>query len=365
MGVKESCERLLGEGFTAQERERLTRLRDDYAKRGFLDLAEGDRHPGDDRQTGRSDGLNRRVMKDRASTSIHRSLGLLLIVISAVSFGIMPILARFAYAAGADPIAVLVLRFCIAAIVMIAIMLARKELFPRGRTLLGLILMGAVGYAGVSLAYFTALTMARASLVALLLYLYPALVTILSVVFLKEQLGFIKRGALFLALAGTALTVGLTGGGSAPGIMLGIGAALLYAIYILAGSHVVHQARSIASSTLVMISAATAYAGIAVVHGSAFPQTVVGWAAVVAIALVSTVLAFVTFFAGLKQVGPITASTLSTWEPGVTVVLATLVLGERMGLLQLLGGVLILLAAVVLMREETARKKPRASPHAV
>lgn len=69
-------------------------------------------------------------------------------------------------------------------------------------------------------------------------------------------------------------------------------------------------------------------------------------------------LAFVTFFAGLKLVGPITASTLSTLEPVVTVGLAAVVLGETMGLLQLCGGMLILLAAITLIRSETRQQRP-------
>ena len=68
------------------------------------------------------------------------------------------------------------------------------------------------------------------------------------------------------------------------------------------------------------------------------------------------------FFAGLKRVGPVTASTLSTCEPVVTVVLAALVLRETMDFVQLLGGVLILLAAVTLVRSETRRQKRKASP---
>ena len=364
MKDKAAYELLPSQGFTIQEIEQLVRLRNNYAHRGTLDRARNDRRSANDRQAHRSDSLSQYVMKDRASTSTRRSIGLLLIAISAISFGVMPIFARIAYAAGADPITVLLLRFGIAAVVMSVIMPVRRLAFPRGRVLLGLVLMGAGGYAGVSLAYFTALTMASAGLVALLLYLYPALVAVLSVVFFREHLGLIKLGALFLALAGIALTVGLTGGASAPGIMLGIAAATLYAVYILVGSRIVHQAGSIASSTVVMISAATIYAGIVIVHGPAFPQTVAGWAAVVAIALVSTVLAFVTFFAGLKRTGPIAASTLSTLEPVVTVMLATVVLGEGMGLLQLLGGVFILIAAITLVRSETVQKKPKAPPHA-
>ncbi len=362
MDRKEAYERLLKEGFTAQQLEHLARLGKEYTRREMLDLPVEDRSSAGNRLGSGWDRLSQWLRRESAFMFTKRHVGLLLIAISAASFGVMPILAHVAYAAGADPITILWLRFGIAAVVMTVIMLVRRMPFPRGRVLLGLVLMGAVGYAGVSLAYFTALTMASAGLVVLLLYLYPALVMVLSVVILRERLSRVKVGALLLALVGTALTTGLVGGASALGIFLGIVAALLYAIYILVGSHVVHQAGSIASSTIVMIAAATSYSGMAIIHGPALPQSMAGWATVVAIALVSTVLAFVAFFAGLKLVGPIMASTLSTLEPVVTIGLAAVVLSETMGPLQLCGGVLILLAAVTLIRSETRKPRPD-DPH--
>ncbi len=75
---------------------------------------------------------------------------------------------------------------------------------------------------GESLAYFTALTMASAGLVALLLYIYPALVTALSAVFLKEHLTTVKIVALLLTLSGTALTIQISSGGSIVGILLSL-----------------------------------------------------------------------------------------------------------------------------------------------
>jgi drug/metabolite transporter (DMT)-like permease len=54
------------------------------------------------------------------------------------------------------------------------------------------------------------------------------------------------------------------------------------------------------------------------------------------------------FFAGLKRVGPTTASILSTVEPVVTVILAFLVFGELLGPLQLLGGAFVIAAVLVL-----------------
>ncbi len=296
-------------------------------------------------------------MKCLYSATVKRFLGVLFIIISAISFGAMPIFARLAYAAGVDPITVLFLRFSMAALVMILIMVVSKTPFPRGLILLELILLGAIGYVGESLAYFIALTMASAGLVALLLYIYPALVTALSAIFLKEHLTRVKIVALFLALSGTALTIRITSGGSLLGVLLGIAAAVDYAIYILLGSRIVRRSGSIASTTIIITSTAGVYAGIVAVRGATFPTNVQGWLAIIAIALISTVLAFVTFFAGLKRIGPTSASTFSTFEPIVAVVLAALVLGETISPVQLVGGVLILTAVVLLARSDIWRKK--------
>jgi len=286
-------------------------------------------------------------MKDTSSTAAHRWMGVLLIVISAASFGALPIFIRLAYRTGADPTTLLVLRYSIAAVVMVAIMFARKTPLPRGRILLCLVLMGAVGYVGQSFAYFTALTMASAGLVALLLYLYPAIVTMLSALFFKERLTAAKVGALTLALVGTALTIGPAGSGRVAGILLAIAAAVIYSVYILVGSRIIPHASAIAASTTVITAAAVVYIGIVAVRGPAFPQTFSGWVDIFAIALVSTVLPIVTFLAGLERVGPTRASTLSTFEPVMSVMLAILILGETISPLQVLGGALILAAVVV------------------
>ncbi len=281
------------------------------------------------------------------STGPHRWRGVLLIIISAASFGALPIFTRLAYRAGADAPTILLLRYSLAAGIMIAITLVRRTPLPRGRLLLGLILMGALGYVGQSLAYFTALTLASTSLVALLLYLYPAIVTVLSALFFKEPLTLWKIGALLLALVGTALTVGPTGSGRVTGVLLGLAAAVIYSVYILVGSRIMPHTNAIAASTTVITAAGVVYAGIVAVRGPMFPQTPLGWGVVAAIALVSTVIGIVTFFAGLELIGPTRASTLSTFEPVVSVMLAILVLGETISPLQVLGGILILAAVIV------------------
>jgi drug/metabolite transporter (DMT)-like permease len=51
-------------------------------------------------------------------------------------------------------------------------------------------------------------------------------------------------------------------------------------------------------------------------------------------------------------VGPMNASTLSTVEPAVTVVLAAMVLGETISFFRIIGGMMIILAVIILARSE-------------
>ena len=291
-----------------------------------------------------------------------RAAGVVLIAVSAASFGAMAIFARLAYDGGADVTAVLFLRFVMAAPLMAVLMRVRGLAWPRGRLLAGLAAMGGLGYVGQSLSFFTALTKASASLVALLLYAYPAIVTVLSVVVLGERLTRLRVVALGVALAGAVLTIGPELSGEPLGVVLGASAAVIYSVYILVGSRLTPRSGALPASAVIMAAAAAVYAVVVVVQRPAFPSTAGSWAAVVAIALVSTVVAITTFFAGMARLGPTDASTLSTLEPVVTVVLAAVVLDERLSAAQLVGGLLILAAVVVLARAPLDRTEAPVAP---
>jgi drug/metabolite transporter (DMT)-like permease len=284
---------------------------------------------------------------------MDRLVGVFLIALSASGFGAAAIFARIAYEAGTDPITLLFLRSTIAAIFMITFMAVKGIAFPRGRTLLSLTLMGALGYVGFSFAFYTALTMASAGLVAILLYLYPAFVTILATVFLKKPVTLLKFGALAVTFTGMILIIGPeSGNGQILGIVLGITAAIIYSIYIVVGSNVILNAGAFPASTTIIISAGVIFSGVVAVKGVQLPATLTGWISIFAIALVSTALANIAFFAGLKKIDPVNASMISTLEPVVTIVLAVLVLGETVTTSKFLGGILILAAVGFLARSE-------------
>lgn len=288
---------------------------------------------------------------------MNRTVGILLIVISAAAFGTFAVLGRWAYDAGLDVFTILFLRFSLSGVIMAGLMAARREAFPRGSVLLRLIGMGAVGYVGQAFSYLTALKYASAGLVALLLYLYPIIVMLLSALFLRERITRAKVIALVLALIGLALTVGPEGGQIA-GILLAISAAVIYSVYIIVGAGVMKQVSPIQSSTVIFAAAGAVSGTLMLIDGPNLPTTSTGWLVVLGIVLIPTILAIVTFLAGLERIGPTNASMLSTLEPVVTVLLSVLLLGEVLQPITLLGGALILIAVVVLTRAEMRLPEP-------
>ncbi len=280
----------------------------------------------------------------------RRLSGVLWIVLSAAGFGAMAIFAKLAYRDGVTLSTMLFLRFAIAGLLLAAWGVAQRMRWPQGPDLAWLLAMGAVGYVGQAYCYFSALQYASAGLVALLLYLYPAIVTVLSVLVFGGRVGRGRGWAVAAALAGTALTVGGELSSQMPGIVLGIGAALIYSAYILAGAGVMRRVAPMPAATVVMLAAAVVYGALAASEGLAAPAGFTGWAAVLAIAVFSTLLAILGFFKGMERLGAADASTLSTLEPLITLGLAALVLGEAVSGLQLAGGALILAAVVYLAR---------------
>jgi drug/metabolite transporter (DMT)-like permease len=286
---------------------------------------------------------------------MKKLFGILLIAISAASFGTLAIFGRYAYADGMDTFTVLFIRFGTAAVVMTFILLLRKEHFPSRQIFLQLVGMGALGYVGQSFMYMSAIKYASAGLVALLLYLYPMFVFILSVIVLHENVTLPKVVSLILALTGAALTVD-PNGGQLIGALMAIAAALIYSVYIIVGANVMKHVSATQSSAIIFASAGIVYGMLTFANGPHLPASNTGYFAMLGMIIFSTIIPVVTFLAGLEIIGPTNASMLSTLEPVVTVLLAAWLFSEKLTPITLLGGGLILAAVIVLTRAELKKE---------
>lgn len=272
--------------------------------------------------------------------------GVLLVAISAASFGLMPIFAKIAYSAGTSTYTLLFLRFLTATTFMFILMFLKKLKLPTKKEIISFLLLGAIGYTGQSFCYFVALNYASSSVVSLLLYTYPALVMIGSVLVLKERITAKKILSLILALTGAFVIIGAEFKANIIGITLAVLSAVFYSVYILVSSKVVKTGMGIQSSAFIMFGAAVVYGIIILFTGFAPPQQTNGYIAVILIAFVSTVLAFWAFFTGMDKTGPSTAALVSTLEPVVTVISSIVFLKEKMTVNIIIGGALVITSLI-------------------
>jgi drug/metabolite transporter (DMT)-like permease len=284
------------------------------------------------------------------------SPGALICLASAVAFGAMAIFGKLAYDAGATVGTLLAVRFLLAGALfwlLVAGTGAARHLRMLSRRDLGMALaLGGVAYSAQAGAYFAALQRLDASLLSLLLYTFPAMVTVAAIALGRERASRRTAAALGLASGGLFLVLAGAGAGALDplGTLLGVSAAVIYSTYILTSASVAERVGPLLLSALVCTGAATTLTLAGAASGDLRLGDVstpgFGWLA--ALAVVSTVGAVSLFFAGLRRVGPTTASILSTAEPLTTVLLAFLAFGESLGAVQLAGGALVLGAVLVL-----------------
>jgi drug/metabolite transporter (DMT)-like permease len=292
----------------------------------------------------------------RRAAASRRWAGAVLVTLSAGSFASLGILGKMAYASGLGLSLILTLRFTLAAALLLIPLLAirGRAALPPLRLALILLAFGAFGYSIQATLYFTGLQRLPASLCSMLLYLYPILVALLDWAINRRALGRRIWLALPLALSGVVLTVGPQGLIGERLLVDGVGlaailaSALWYALYILLLDRLVPGKNTLSSAALIAAGAGASFAIFGWAGGTLEGNlSIGGFGIIFALALLSTVIPFATFLAGMARIGPTMASLISTLEPVFTVLLAMLVLGERLDLIQIAGGILVLSAVVL------------------
>ena len=281
----------------------------------------------------------------------EKNLGAWFIIASAAGFATLGVLIKYAFAGGANIVTILAGRFLIAAVfLLLYLRLRRIPLTVSRKAFWQLTLMGAVGYGGMSMLYANSIRYLPASLTGLLLYTYPALVSLLSVLVGDEHCTMPKGVALVICSAGLVLVLGASfAGARLEGVLSVLGAAVIYSCYILIGNRILKNLDPLVTSLYVCSSAGLAFLLYGLASGDLLLKMApAGWLSILGIAVFPTLFGVIGFFAGLRLLGATNASIISMLEPLITVLLSALLLGERIGWLQGLGGAMLLLGAVIL-----------------
>ncbi|MFC7153901.1 DMT family transporter [Halomarina halobia] len=295
-------------------------------------------------------------MSPRDGVLDDETVGTALVVSSAVGFGTLAVLGEYAFAAGLNVVSVLALRFSLAAALIwppLAFVRRRAgdlaSLRLRGRTLAIAVLLGLVGYTGQSALFFLGLRYLTAGMTTIVLYTYPVFVLLLSTTVLGEPLTRRDLLALPLALGGVVLITGADPAGVDPtGVLIVLGGAVVYSLYIVVGRVALDSTDGAVLSAYVMPAAAVSFLAVGSASGQlSLPTSQLGWAAVLGIAVLATVIPVSTFFLGLRRVGPSRAGIVSTVEPAVAVALGAVLLDEPVTLVTLVGGALVLVGVAL------------------
>jgi drug/metabolite transporter (DMT)-like permease len=283
------------------------------------------------------------------------------VVLSALCFASLNILAQLAYRVGVPAGTLASARFLLAAAVFWPLALGLRRRLPRRRDAIVALAVGLV-YSAASELLFESLTQTKAALVDLLFFTYPALVVAAASLSGRESWTARRAFSVCISLVGSLLVLG--GGLSglhATGAAFALAAAGLYAVYVLLSSNLLARVDALVLVALVSTGAAggTTGAGIAI-HQLRVPHGAEPVVLVAAVAFVSAVVGIGSFIAGVARLGPSRASIVSTAEPILTAALALLCFGDRLGPIQLGGGALVLSAIVVLERRPAPDKRGHA-----
>jgi drug/metabolite transporter (DMT)-like permease len=276
--------------------------------------------------------------------------GATIAALSAVSYSTAIIFVRYAYRAGILPGTAIFLRFTIASIVLVGFLaLTRRWVkLPRSQVV-ALFLLGFLAYTTLGTTWFVALSTTPAWLVALIVSIYPLLVSMGSWLFLGDVPDAPRIAALVLVLAGSvALFWRPFEGVALTGVWLMLLNAVVNALYVLIGQRWTRGVPPGMSTAWMVIGAMVGTFFYALLSGQlSFHFDPTGWIWASLFAVVSTVLAIMFLWWGIGLLGPSRATIIGAVEPFLSILLSVLVLGEVMSPLQGAGGVLILIGVVL------------------
>src|SRR5436190_12929622 len=301
----------------------------------------------------------------------RRVVGIALVVVSAFGFGSGTVLSKPIYEAGLDWLQLLAWRFAIGAglaWLWLVVSSDRRAALLRlsRRQALGAIALG-VWYTGNAGTYYAGLQTVPASLAGVLVYLYPAIVAVLSIRFATRLSGRRPWIALAIACVGVILALGGIQLETPPplsGILLILASPVIYAGWIILSARLAgersdriaaetsgegHADDAAAATTLMISATAAVFLAAALLTGRPLAPGRIppdAWRYLVAIGFLSTFLAIQTFYAGARRIGAAQAALVSTVEPLIIVTLAWLVLHDTLAPIQLVGAGLILVGVL-------------------
>ncbi len=233
--------------------------------------------------------------------------------------------------------------------ILIIISKKLKHMFNIKKNLWKLILSGiAMGFNWVLL--FEAYNYTSLALSTLSYYFAPTIIMLVSTVYFKERLSLNQILCFIASTTGLVMIIGVSKGNSSDfvGILYGLGAACLYATVVLFNKATGEIEGLI--RTFIQFAAAVFVLFPYVFFTNGFYLTTldsVGLMNLLVLGIVHTGIIYYLYFNALSSVSGQQAAILSYIDPAVAILLSVVILGEAIRAIQLVGGVIILIATLI------------------
>lgn len=286
------------------------------------------------------------------------AFGLLMAGVSALSLSVVTTAARFTYDGGGDPVTLVAARALVGFLCATALVLVLHRR-PRFKAADGIVLAGmSAGQLMINFGYMTSVLYIPVSLAALIFYIFPVLVLVIDALLSRRAPSPPVIAAFLAAFAGLALALAPSYATLDPrGLVAALAATLGGTLLMLFGSRAARRVGAVSTLFFMQLSACAVTATVMfALGGPTLPGPGPGlWG--LAVACAGYVVGVGLQVVAVKMVDPAPASLVYNLEPLGTLVIAALVLGERLSPLQYLGGALVLGAIVIASRHWTRPAK--------
>ncbi len=292
-------------------------------------------------------GGSRRQLSDRLK-------GYLSIFVAASFWGSSATAAKFLFQHDVTPLLVIESRVIVAAAILLIYFSVRNRKMLRLdlRDLGGFALLGIIGVAGANFTYYMAIQKTDVAIAILMQYTAPVLVAIYVLITRVERISVAKTVAIILALTGCSIMLGLFDSHvhiRFTGAVLGMLSAICFAFFNVYAKTALKKYSVWTGLTFTFTTAAVFWILFNFLTRSEFSISGPGeLGALTIFSLTSVLVPYYFFFVGLKYLLPSTAVIVSNLEPVVAISTAYLFLGERLRILQVAGGLLIISAVILL-----------------
>ena len=287
------------------------------------------------------------------------SLGVALIIVSSIGFGLAPTFATFSYRNGGNAVGTLLARFTVATLLMLIVrkISGRQAKWPRPLLFGQLFLLGALGYFTATILYFTAIQNIDSGLAITIFYCNPVIVVLLSWWLLGNKPSRIIVWCLVSTLIGVTIAAGQVGNADTISVILVLIVAVEYAFYMIISSKVLPKVDLFTGVTIVMFGAASSFAIYALFAPSSgeviFPNAINGWVSVLMLAVVATVIPTATLYAGMNLIGTGKTAVIQTFEPVASILAGVIFLSEPLTVPRIIGATFVIGAVGVLATAES------------